>query len=172
MTFRCSQCGKTSETSASVDGDIECPHCGTKLQSPTMLEKAKPASNPMVLPILMGTSDTPELAQEKVKDLQETRKQRGEDRASNGIGALGFALGLATLLFLFSAAAVRKEMPIYLVFASCISVPASLFALVFSVLGVLRRGRSKIFSLLGVLIAGFLVVAAIPAAFLALRHGN
>ncbi len=174
MGFQCSQCGNALDAASLAGGVIQCSHCGAKLKPPRMLENAEvsPAPKPVILPVVVSSNESSELAEEKAKDLRESRQQRGDDRATNGIGTAGFAIGLTTLLFLFSAAAVRKDLPIYLVFASCISVPASLLALMLSVMGFLRRGRAKLFPFLGVLVAGFLILAAIPAAFMALRHGN
>ena len=108
MLFACAQCGETIEATARPTEVIECPHCNAKLKPPMKLQKANPVSDtkPVILPVVLPTRESPELAEEKVKDLQETRKQRGDDRASNGIAGFGFAVGLATLLFLFSAAAV------------------------------------------------------------------
>lgn len=94
-----------------------------------------------------------------------------QERPGNGIGAAGFALGLTTLLFLFSAAAAFKELPVYLVFASCVSVPTSLVGLVLSIIGALRKGRPKLFSCFGVAIGAFLILAALPAAFMMLKRG-
>ena len=95
-----------------------------------------------------------------------------EDRGTNGVGALGFALGLTTLIFLFGAANVRKEFPIYLAAASCFGVPSALIALVCSIVGCLRKGRSKVFSVIGVGIGILLVLAVLPAAFTLLKTGE
>src|SRR5262245_8920383 len=95
-----------------------------------------------------------------------------EDRSSNRIGAAGFALGLTTLLFLFSAAALHKELPSYFACASFVSVPTSLVGLVCSIIGCLRKGKPKLFSFFGVLIGAFLILAAVPAALLMLKRAE
>lgn len=104
--------------------------------------------------------------------LNESRQDSNGPPLSNGIGAAGFALTLTTLLFLFSAAAAYKELPFYLAIASCFSVPTSLIGLVCSIIGCLRKGRPKLFSLLGVALGMFLVLAALPAAFVMLKKGG
>ncbi|MBI2807411.1 MAG: hypothetical protein HYX68_20710 [Planctomycetes bacterium] len=94
------------------------------------------------------------------------------DHRGNLIGAAGFALGLTTLIFLFSAAAAHRELPIYLGCASCVGVPTALAGLVCSIMGCLRRGSPKLFSFFGLAIGVFLILAALPAAFLILKQGR
>ena len=179
MRFKCSQCGEQVENAVVIAGtSVVCPHCQAKLRAPKELkgmaktDKVRSAAaQPIILPVLLP-SDDPGLTEEKRKDLEETRQYRKEDRAGNGIGAAGFAIGLTTLIFLFSAAALHKEIPIYLVFASCVSVPTALLGLMCSIIGCLRKGRPKFFSLFGVALGAFLVLAALPGAFTMLKHGG
>jgi hypothetical protein len=93
------------------------------------------------------------------------------DRSSNLIGAAGFALGATTLLFVLSAAALFKELPVYLGCASCVGLPTALIGLVCSFIGALRKGRPKLFSILGVIVGGILILFILPAAFLMLQRG-
>lgn len=94
-----------------------------------------------------------------------------DDRSSNLIGITGFALGVTTLVFLFSAAALFKEIPAYLGCASCAGLPTGLIALACSIIGALRKGRPKVFSILGIIVNAILILFVLPAAFLMLRRG-
>lgn len=174
MNFTCPECGERVRGVDASEGDsIECPHCEAQLEVPRDTKTVKKVPKPVpieVQPIVvLPTAEDSELVEEKVKDLQESRQYRKEDRAGNPIGITGFAVGMTTLLFLFSAAVMHKELPVYLWFVAILSVPTSLLGLVFSIIGSLLVGRPKLFSLIGVGIGALLILAALPISFLLLK---
>ncbi len=174
MHFNCPECGERVRAVDASEGDtIECPHCEAQLEVPRETRTMKKVGTPgpiAVQPIVvLPTAEDSELVEERKKDLQETRRYRKEDRAGNPIGIAGFALSLTTLLFLFGAAVMYRQLPVYLWFVAILSVPTSLLGLVFSIIGSLLVGRPKLFSLIGVGIGALLIVVALPISFLLLK---
>src|SRR5207244_2623840 len=125
----------------------------------------------VVFPVVVPSEEDVELTEERIKELQETRRYRTEDRAGNPVGIVGFAIGVTTFLLLFGAVVLYKPLPVYLGFVACVSVPAALVGLMCSIIGSLLVGRPRLFSLIGVGIGAFLILIGLPLAFLLLK-GN
>jgi hypothetical protein len=168
MRYKCPQCGVKLDGDLMVPGAaIICGACQARLKSPP--DQAPVVLKPIVLP--PAEIEGPDaLIREKTADLREQRRQRQDDRASNTIGGVGFALCLTTLFFMLSGAAVREKLPVYLGCATCFALPATLAGLTCSIIGCTRHGRSRILSIIGLVLGAILLVLLIPAAILSFKQ--
>ena len=148
MPVTCHHCGEPVDVGDVDQGDwIECPHCEAEVQVPITTikkrDKSRPADAPQVVfPVMLPTEQESELTEERIKDLQETRRYRHEDRAGNPVGLVGFAIGVTTFLLVGGAMVLYKALPVYLGFAACLGVPAALAGLMCSIIGSLLVGSS------------------------------
>lgn len=107
----------------------------------------------------------------EIEEFKQSLRFRHEDRASNPVGATGFALGVTVLLFMCSGFAASKELPFYLGLTTCLGLPTALAGLVCSLIGCTRKGRPKLLALCGAALCGLLVLMVIPAALIQLKNG-
>jgi len=175
MNVNCNHCGEDVDVGDARPGDwVECPRCEAEVQVPSTAVKRKrrrefDEMNPVMVPVMIPSSEDAELTEERKKDLQDIRRYRNEDRAGNPIGIGGFAIAVTTFLFLFGAVVLHRFMPLYLWFVAVLSVPTALLGLVLSIVGSLLVGRPKLLSFIGVGISGFLVLVGLPVSFLLLK---
>ena len=137
-----------------------------------------PANQPPVMVIPMAVPhQSPELMEEQLEDLRESRSERKErrsyynlDRKGNAIGMTSFALAISAAIFAMPGFLFVKDLPIFTLLSILVGLPLTMAALPCGIVGCLKTGRNKLYALIGAISAGFLFIIIYPGLMLLLKQ--
>lgn len=178
LRYQCAHCGFVSTARADEIPDV-CPSCQARLgvvKPRPNAPHAKPAPPPpsAPLPIVVQIPTDPfDYIEEKKADLRERREARQEnrqyyreDRQSNKLGIIGFAVNVTMMLVLLSGWLFAKSLPAYLYITASLAIPVAIMGLVLCIIAALTPNRQRIFAFVGAGVGAVLVLIMLPTSFM------